>query len=171
MDKLDKKDKIILKILGLLSFLPLLELMLPENNFSMICTVFIPSAAISYSVHGTPLAIRLRKFKFSMIWFLGTLILIVDYFLILNDLSFTKSFLLILCIPFLSFILYQILRMIFISILKREPITLWVAGYSSEKDFVIELKRRADNFDLIFTLISLSLYFGLFSLIGNFING
>lgn len=161
IDTLDEKDRIILKFFGILSLVPLINWIIPENSNSRIFTLFIPCFVISYSIHGTPLAIRLRKLKVSLIWLFFSLVLIVDYLILYWDYRFKELFPMFLFLPFISLILYHTLRLIYIMIFDREPITLWVSRFIANKVYVKDLKRQTDKFDVYFTMISWFSYFGL----------
>ena len=157
---MNKIEKIVLCIYFLLLtinyFVAIVKVQISEElNLFLFFTLFLPA----FSIHTCPLANSLRKGIFSIIWLIiSTLLLIIPYVFTEFKILFHNNSV-IFMLPFVGFIYYHIIRLIYIIILNREPMTVWIKYVRHE--YSKELSRTSDGFDLIFTLISFFGFIGI----------
>lgn len=164
MKRINKTEKIVLVVyfcLLIFNYIVGFEKFQFNSNLGLI--MFFTLFAPAFAVHTSPLGISMRKPLFSLIWLtISILILLIPYnhFDNLKLLFHRDCFPFML--PFVGFIYHHIIRQLYMIVLRREPITLWVKGF--QKEYINELNRLSDGFDVIFTLVSFFGFFGIFIL-------
>ena len=123
-------------------------ILISETKSKFISSLFI-SGIIANFILATPFGIRFRNFYFSIIWFILSLIFL------LNSTSFSK-------LPLLLFILYHILRLFFWKAYKKEFIP-YSAGRGKLYRYVSKIEGRGGyKEDRMYMIIMILLGFVLF---------
>lgn len=144
-----KKDWLIIIAFILITIIPLIFGLFKwgQDNYSLI--VFFAGFIPIFSTHSTPIGLRFRNKYFSAIW-----ILIIA----LNGLLYHKIVHLWISM-IVSFIFYNLLRLLFKSINKEDPIPIFVKP-GTKLDYNKIENRMENKTDGLFTMISF--FCGLF---------
>jgi hypothetical protein len=141
--ELKKKDWLIICSFIWITIIPLIFGLFDWGQKNFFIIVFFAGFIPIYSTHSTALGLRFRNFYFSAIWILMILLNGLLYHKIVN----------IWISMIVSFLFYHLLRLIFKTINKEDPIPIFVGPNTALNYNDIE-NRMENKRDGLFTIIS-----------------
>jgi hypothetical protein len=141
---INKYDRFIILALILITIMPLILGLFDWGQKNYFIIVFFSGFVPIFSTHSTSIGLRFRNKYFSILWI---------FMILLNGLLYSQ--IVKIWIPMMfCFVFYNLLRLLFKTINKQDPIPLFVGPGSGGFKYNEIEKRNENRKDLVFTLIS-----------------